>query len=135
MVVSQQRGRGCITTASPPEAGAATYALAVPERTTLLGLPRISVDYTATAPDFELNSRLWDIAPDGTRTMVSRGAYRGGPALSGKLAYEMFGNAWRVAPGHKLQLELLQDDSTYLRADNVPSTLTLEKVGLELPVH
>jgi hypothetical protein len=47
----------------------------------------------------------------------------------------MFGNAWRMAAGHTLQLELLQDDSTYLRTDNIPSTVTIEKVGLELPVH
>jgi hypothetical protein len=46
----------------------------------------------------------------------------------------MFGNAWRVAPGHALELELLQDDSTFLRADNVPSTVTIEKAVMELPV-
>ena len=89
-----------------------------------------------TAPDFELNSRLWDVAPNGSRTLVTRGAYRGGPSLGpATIVYEMFGNAWLVRPGHRLQLELLQDDSTYLRPDNVPSTVTIEKIRVELPVH
>jgi predicted acyl esterase len=101
-----------------------------------MGLPRVEIAYTATAPDFELNSRLWDVARDGSRTLVTRGAYRGGPSLGPKtIRYELFGNAWRIRPGHRLELELLQDDSTFLRADNVPSTVTVEHVGVRLPVH
>jgi X-Pro dipeptidyl-peptidase (S15 family) len=136
VVVSQQRGRGCITAGPGTTAGAASYSLSVPRGTTLMGLPRLSIAYRATAPDFELNSRLWDVASDGSRTLVTRGAYRGGPSLGPvTVAYEMFGNAWRMKPGHRLQLELLQDDSTFLRTDNVPSTVTIERLALELPVH
>ena len=40
-----------------------------------------------------------------------------------------------MRPGHRLQLELLQDDSTFLRPDNVPSTVTIERARLELPVR
>jgi predicted acyl esterase len=101
-----------------------------------MGLPRIGLTYQATAPDFELNSRLWDVAKDGSRTLVTRGAYRGGPSLGpAKVVYEMFGNAWRVRAGHRLELELLQDDSTFLRADNVPSTVTIQDLSVTLPVH
>jgi hypothetical protein len=136
VVVSQQRGRGCITAEAGATAGAASYSLSVPAGTTLMGLPRLSMTYTATAPDFELNSRLWDVASDGSRTLVTRGAYRGGPSLGPvTVAYEMFGNAWRMKPGHRLQLELLQDDSTYLRVDNVPSTVTVRRLGVRVPVH
>ncbi|MEA2353662.1 MAG: type transport system ATP-binding protein [Thermoleophilaceae bacterium] len=136
VVVSTQRGRGCITTTAGTDPGAAAYPITLPAGTTLMGLPRLTITYTATAPDFELNSRLWDVAPDGTKTLVTRGPYRGGPSMGpATIHYEMFGNAWRMAAGHTLQLELLQDDSTYLRTDNIPSTVTIEKVGLELPVH
>ena len=136
VVVSQQRGRGCITAGAGSTAGAATYSLSVPGGTTLMGLPRLRLTYRATAPDFELNSRLWDVAKDGSRTLVTRGAYRGGPSMGpATIVYELFGNAWRMRPGHRLQLELLQDDSTFLRADNVPSTLTIEDLAVQLPVH
>jgi ABC-2 type transport system ATP-binding protein len=136
VVVSQQRGRGCITAGPGTSAGAAYYAVHLPAGTTLIGLPRLTLSYSSTAPDFELNSRLWDVAPDGSRTLVTRGVYRGGPSLGPKrISYELFGNAWRVRAGHALQLELLQDDSTFLRADNVPSTLTIDRVRLELPIR
>src|SRR5256885_11877403 len=103
---------------------------------TLMGLARLRLTYRATAPDFELNSRLWDLAPGGSRTLVTRGAYRGGSSLGpAKIVYELFGNAWRVRKGHHLELELLQDDSTFLRADNVPSVVTLESARIELPVR
>src|SRR5205085_9934140 len=55
VVLSQQRGRGCITAGSAPTPGTATYPIAVPAGTLLLGLPRLTVNYSATAPDFELN--------------------------------------------------------------------------------
>ena len=99
-----------------------------------MGLPRLTLTYSATASDFELNSRLWDVAGDGTKTLVTRGAYRGS-AASGRIVTELFGNAWRVRAGHHLELEVLQDDSTFLRADNVPSTVTIRTAKLELPVR
>ena len=136
VVLSQQRGRGCITSSgSQGEAGAAMYSISVPKGTTLMGLPRLQLTYSSTATDFELNARLWDVAPGGrARTLVTRGAYRGS-ASQGKIVYELFGNAWRIKAGHRLELELLQDDSTFLRPDNVPSTVTIERARLELPVR
>jgi hypothetical protein len=136
VVLSQQRGRGCITGASGETPGSAHYRIPLAAPATLVGLPRVEVSYTATAPDFELNARLWDIAPDGTRTLIDRGAYRGGPELSGTAEYELFGNAWRLDAGHELELELLQDDSTFLRPHNYASTVTVQKarLGLHLAV-
>jgi hypothetical protein len=136
VIVSTANGRGCITSGPGTKAGAAYYTLRLPQGSTLMGLPRLSITYTATAPDFELNSHLWDVAPGGSRTLVTRGAYRGGPSLGpATIDYEMFGNAWRMRPGHLLQLELLQDDSSFLRADNVPSTVTVHRLGVTVPVH
>jgi pimeloyl-ACP methyl ester carboxylesterase len=135
VVVSQQRGRGCLTADSSQTASSAYYDVPLAAPATLMGLPRLRLKYQATASDFELNSRLWDVAPDGSRTLVTRGAYRGGPDLTGTADYEMFGNAWRLEPGHTLQLELLQDDSTFLRTDNIPSTVTIESARIDVPVR
>ena len=135
LIVSQAKGRGCITgSGDQSQAGAATYLLSLPTGTTLMGLPRVKLNYTATAPDFELNARLWDVTQDGSRTLITRGVYRGA-SLRGTIVYELFGTAWRIKAGHRLQLELLQDDSTFLRPDNVPSTVTIERARLELPVR
>ena len=112
-----------------------TWEAPVPRAFTLLGLPRLTLAYRATAPDLELNSRLWDVAPDGSATLIDRGAYRGGPELSGVIEYELFGSAWRLEPGHALELELLQDDSTFLRPHNYPSTVTIESARIELALR
>jgi len=132
VILSTQRGRGCITTGPGETPGSAHYRIPLTPPATLMGLPRVKVAYTATAPDFELNARLWDIAPDGAKTLIDRGAYRGGPQLSGTAEYELFGSAWRLEPGHELELELIQDDSTFLRPHNVPSTITVGSVRLAL---
>jgi dienelactone hydrolase len=132
VVLSQQRGRGCVTAGAGSAPGSATYDLDV--RGTIAGLPRVEIAYTATAPDFELNTHLWDVAPDGSRTLVDRGAYRGGPQTSGTAVFELFGSAWRVEDGHRLQLEIVQDDSTFLRTDNFPSTVSLGEGHMDLSI-
>ncbi|HEX8074070.1 MAG TPA: CocE/NonD family hydrolase, partial [Thermoleophilaceae bacterium] len=80
VVASQQRGRGCIAAGakSAGTPGTAAYEIRPTAPFTLMGLPRLRLTYRSTAPDFELNSRLWDVAQDGGRTLVTRGAYRGG---------------------------------------------------------
>src|SRR5437762_4391236 len=101
----------------------------------LLGAPVVTFGLALSGTDAELNSRLWDVAPDGSRTLVTRGAYRATPqaGADATAAYELFGNAWTFPAGHSLLLEVTQDDSTYLRPDNVPSTATIDDARLELP--
>ena len=132
VVRSLAQGRGCITStgASPP--GVAVWEAPVARDFTLLGLPRLTLSYTATAADLELNSRLWDVAADGTQTLVDRGAYRA-TSPSGTVTYELFGNAWRLRAGHRLRLEVTQSDATYLRPDNFASGATIDSARLELP--
>ena len=92
-------------------------------------MPRLSLRYRALAPDVQLNARLWDVAPGGTQTLVTRGAYRAvAPNLAGDSAeYDLFGNHWRFEPGHRLMLEVTADDSPYLRRDNFPAVATIDE--------
>ena len=135
VIASQARGRGCLSTSSAPPAGVATYLAPVEDNWTMVGLPHLRFSFQTAAPDLELNSRLWDVAPDGTQTLVDRGAYRSVGEAGGAVAdYELFGNAWRFEAGHRLMLEIVQDDSTYLRRDNFPSTATISDLTLSIPV-
>ena len=135
--VSVQRGRGCITTSLDPTPAVASWLLPVESDLLTIGMPRLRLRFRATGPDVQLNSRLWDVAPGGEQTLVSRGAYRVlAPDPEGQTAeYELFGNAWRFAAGHRLLLEVTQDDSTYFRRDNFPSSTTIESGQLVLPVR
>ncbi|MGI8580461.1 MAG: CocE/NonD family hydrolase C-terminal non-catalytic domain-containing protein, partial [Solirubrobacteraceae bacterium] len=138
VVQGTARGRGCLARAgADPTLGLASYTAAVPANTTLIGLPRLRLRFRTLATDLELNSRLWDVAPNGSQTLVTRGAYRAiNPALGGStIEYELFGNHWRFAAGHSLLLEVLQDDSTYLRRDSFPGSATLDEATLVLPTR
>jgi hypothetical protein len=127
VVRSQLRGRGCITTTGAPPPGTAVWEAPVTRDFTLIGLPRLTLAYRATAGDLELNSRLWDVAPDGTATLIRA------TSLSGTVTYELFGNAWRLRAGHRVRLEVVQNDASYLRPDNFASSATIDSARLELP--
>jgi pimeloyl-ACP methyl ester carboxylesterase len=129
VVLSTTRGRGCITTRDPSAGG---WTVPVTSAFTLAGMPRLRFGFTGTAPDMTFTPRLWDVAPDGTRTLVTRGAYR---ALGGATVdTELFGACWRFPAGHQLLLEIPQSDATYFRADNFASSAVVSGVRLELPV-
>ena len=134
VVVGLQR-RGCITTELPETPGVATWRVPVERDFTLIGMPRLELTYGATGLDIQLNSRLWDVAPDGTQTLVTRGAYRVVAPEPGEqtAAYDLYGNHWRLEKGHELLLEVTGDDSSFFRRDNYPSTIQVNNVKLTLP--
>ena len=118
----------------PATSGLATWTVPVPRSFELIGAPQLSLDYRAFAADLQLAARLWDVAPDGTQTLVTRGAHRVvGSGLSGQSQYELFGNHWRFEAGHRLMLEVTADDSPFLRRNNFPGTATIDSARLVLP--
>ena len=90
----------------------------------------------ATSPlkDAELDGRLWDVAPDGSRTLVTRGAFRvsglPGPA---HVTTALEGNGWLFRAGHALLLDMTQNDAPQRRLDNLPSAITWTTARLTLP--
>ena len=85
VAASTANGRGCMTTDLPPTPGAASWTVPLPRTFALIGMPRLTLRYRALAPDVQLNARLWDVAADGTQTLVKRGAYRAvAPNWAGK---------------------------------------------------
>jgi predicted acyl esterase len=134
-VVLGLQGRGCVTTERGETAGVATWRAPIETDFTLVGMPRLELAYEATGPDIQLNSRLWDVAPDGAQTLVTRGAYRVVAPKSGEqqVAYNLYGNHWRFEQGHELLLEVTGDDSPFFRRDNFPSVITVNRAKLTLP--
>ena len=137
VIQSTQHGRGCLTTRATPGPGVASWSLPLERGLTLRGMPRLELRFRTVARDVELNSRLWDVEPGGTRTLVTRGArrvLRPDPA-GATVSYSLFGNHWRFQPGHRLLLEVAPDDSPYLRRDNFPAVVTVDGAHLSLPVR
>jgi len=101
----------------------------------MIGATEVSVDYSATtAVGLQLNARLYDVFPDGTAVMVDRGPFRPTSA-SGTATYELHGNGWRFEAGHKIRIEIAQDDDPYLKSSTEPSSATLTGVTLRIPVR
>src|SRR3954451_14349638 len=132
VVLSQTRGRGCITTTRPPTPGVATWTVPVERTFTLAGMPRLRFRFTSLAHDITFTPRLWDEAPDGVQTLVTRGAWRGVGDAS-VVDTELFGAAWHFAAGHRVVLEIPQVDATYFRADNFASGALVSAARLDLP--
>jgi len=100
---------------------------------TLLGLPTVKATIETTGPFGQLDSRLWDVAPDGQQTLVTRGAYRLEDDQSGRVAFEMNGNGYCFAAGHVPKLELLGKDEPFLRPSNGAFSVEVSDVSIDLP--
>ncbi len=129
-------GDACKTVQDEHASGTAVIAGPKSQGYTLLGLPTVQADVTVSAEYGQLDSRLWDLAPDGSRVLVSRGAYRLELAQSGKrITFQLHGNGYRFAPGHVPELELLGNDAPYLRPSNAQFTVSVSNVVVELPTR
>lgn len=96
-----------------------------------------TVQPPATTVGLQLNARLYDVFPDGTAVLVDRGPRRvtAAEANAGEIRFQLHGNAWRFERGHRIRIELAQDDGPYLRASDTPSSLTLTGVRLQIPMR
>jgi predicted acyl esterase len=130
---------GCLTEPSGSESGVVRSWRVPSTGFTLLGLPELTTTYSLTGVDASLALKLWDVAADGSKTLVTRGVYRlavaGGDPTSGLIDVKLYGNAWQFKPGHSIQLQLTQVDSPYLRMDNLASSISFGAIRLVLPVR
>ena len=130
-------GGRCIRVASGDSSATAQHAVwdfPVTGTIVMLGTPRLTVRATVSGADVEINARLWDRAPDGSRVLVTRGMYRlTGGSRTRRFVIPLGGNAWRFRRGDTIELEVLQNDAGYLRADNLPSSILYRTVHLQVP--
>lgn len=128
------------------ESSLAAYETAVAELTggtplLVAGQPNVSFRASTAAPRVQLNVRLIDLAPDGTRQLVTRGTYvldalgSGTGIGTADVTIPTYGNLWEAGPDHRLRLEITNLDSPYLTPSRVPSVTEISDVRLEIPVR
>ena len=129
-------GGACPVAASRAGSTVATYeSPALPSPATMLGAGEVTARYAATGgPGFQLDARLYDVAPGGSALIVDRGPKRLS-AASGTATYELHGNGWRFAAGHKVRLELAADDAPFLKAPTSPSSIAVSSARVLLPTR
>ncbi|HEY9289536.1 MAG TPA: hypothetical protein VIT43_16090 [Candidatus Dormibacteraeota bacterium] len=103
-----------------------------------VGLGEVQVNYVQTGVTAELDARVWDVAPNRTAILVTRGTYRIDPTrgdLGGTLRLPLFGNQWNVELGHRIRVDLTEVDTPYFVPGKTPNTLTISDVRLLLPTR
>jgi hypothetical protein len=127
-------GNVCAVTGSSDAPGTAVYRVpAARAGYTLMGAVTLIADVTVAGEHPQLAARLWDVAPDGSQRLVTRGLYR--PTGDGRVVFQLDIAGWRFEPGHVARLELLGRDAPYARASNGEFQLTVSNLDLRLPVR
>jgi len=102
----------------------------------IAGQPTVSLRARTLAPRVQLDVRLIDAAPDGSRELITRGTFvLEGPDTKADITIPTYGNVWEAAPDHELRLEITNLDSPYLAPSRVPSVTEISRVELTLPVR
>jgi dienelactone hydrolase len=136
---------GCTQSARSPEQQTSGYtALSQPldKPRTYIGTGAVSAPYALVGPGATLHARVWDVAPDGTALLMTRGTYRfdtlaaGDPdAPAGTVRLPLYGNHWPIEAGHRIRLDLQETDAPTFRPTNIPNQLTLQPPALTLPTR
>jgi hypothetical protein len=126
----------CTSTASADNASAATYRVpAATSAYTLAGSPTVIAKLNVTSANDMVAARLYDV--DGaSQRLIARGVVRplGVGAGPTQQVFQLHPQAWRVAPGHELKLELLAQDAPYVRTPSGQQSVQVSELQLRLPV-
>ena len=125
----------CASHPVPAGAGVATYdSEELVADVTMIGQTRLAASVAGAVAGAQLNARLYDLRPDGTQVLVDRGVHvlAGGEST---VELDLHGAAWRFPAGHRIRLELAQDDDPYVRHADQEGSLEVGPVGLSLPTR
>jgi hypothetical protein len=132
-------GDVCPTTSSADNPSAATYTVpAASSAYTLAGSATIVAKLATVGANDFVAARLYDV--DGaTERLIARGVQRPVGVGAGPVeqVFQLHPQAWTVQPGHALKLELLAQDSPYLRTSSAAAPqqpVGVTDLQLRLPV-
>jgi hypothetical protein len=120
-------------------ASAATYKLAPApsEGFTIAGSPTVIAEVSTPSTNDQIIGRLYDVneGGGGVQRLIGRAIYR--PLNPGggftKQVFQLHPQAWNVAAGHVVKLELLIQDSKYAHNSSSPQSIHVKNLELRLP--
>ena len=105
----------------------------------IAGCPLVRLHASSLAPRVQLDVRMYDVAPDGSRQLITRGTYTADngalPIGDQDLTIPTYGNLWRVPADHTIRIELTNLDSPYISPSKVPSVTAVSNVSVEIPIR
>jgi predicted acyl esterase len=105
------------------------------------GGPTVTVWAATASHRIQLDVRVIDVAPDGARSLVTRGTFTvdtgsaARPIGLRRVTIPTHGNLWEVPAGDTLRFEVTNVDLPYLRPSLVPSATLLLNVEVNVPVR
>ena len=102
----------------------------------MAGIPLLKLQ-VASSSGYQLDPKLYDVSPDGSAKLLTRGAWSeaiGSGASPHEAAFEMFGLSNLIPAGHRIRLQLQTADTPYLRPNTNPfAVAVLAGSKIELP--
>ena len=105
---------------------------------TLAGEPTVTITGFTPAYRVQLNVRLFEVPPGGTKQLITRGTYTvdsgtpGVPVGAIEIPLVTYGNVWELSASSTLRLEITNVDSPYIAPSRVPSVTEIHKVDLDI---
>ena len=131
-------GTICTTAANTANATAATYKVnpAPASGYTIAGSSTVIGEFSTPAANDQVIARLYDENPTAkTEQLIGRAMLR--PLNPGggftQQQFQLHPQAWNVASGHVVKLELLTADSTYARNSSSPHSVQVRNLELRVP--
>lgn len=130
-------GGPCRTLPADDDPTAATYRLPTVASAgyTLMGAPTVIARLAVSGVEYaQLNIRLWDVAPDGTQSLVTHAAFRPRGDDPGAQPFQLHPNGWQFVTGHTPKLELVGRSAPTAQASTGKFTIAINELELRLPV-
>jgi predicted acyl esterase len=124
---------GSMEGAFPPVTGHGTWTFSPPLKypAHLAGIPKMTIDVAVSTPRTNLVADLYDVAPDGTATLISRNARL--VDLSGAYPLELYGQDWKFGTGHRVGVLISGANSEWWQHVPNLSTVTVRSATIQLP--
>jgi len=89
----------------------------------LVGAPKLDAFWSSSATEFQTNALLWDVYPDGSRWLISRGCARheATPGDKQRVKLDLFHSARLLRRGHRLELWVSPTDHPTFLPSKQPS--------------
>ncbi len=131
-------GTVCTTQAAADNVSAAEYRVSAAPASgyTIVGSSTVIGEFSTVGANDQVIARLYDENVTAkTEQLIGRQTYRPLNVGEGftKQIFQLHPQAWNVAAGHVVKLELLVQDSTYARTSSSPHSVQVRNLELRLP--
>ena len=119
--------------ARSPTTGTWSVSQPAPYDVRISGLPKLTVKATPQTPaGAALIAQLYDVAPDNSSRLVTRGAWQ--LTSAEPVSFDLWPTDWKLAKGHRLALQLSGSDNMIYLPNSTQTTVTVVTGKLQLPI-